>query len=125
MAFSNSATAAINDLPPEDPQRVVLEYFLQHARGRSNAKTWDQIEAHLSTTEVHLTREQFQQGILANTRSGEIFIGSNDRNPGAGYFLIETREDAEFAREFYARRIAAQQTHLSHLDELIEQEWPS
>lgn len=124
MAFVNSAATTIGTLSPGHPERVVLEYLLQHARGRLNARPWAEIETQLSMLNVHLTREQFQQGILASTRSGEIFIGSNDRGPGRGYFLIETLEDAEFVREFYTRRIAAQQTNLDHLDVLIQQEWP-
>jgi hypothetical protein len=51
---------------------------------------------------------------------GTFLIGSNDHRP-RGYFLIQNRCDFDAAREFYARRIAAQQTNLHHLDALLAQ----
>ena len=124
MAFINSARLAIQQLPQGDLTRVVLEYLLQHGLGRVNARPWSQIEADLSANGIYISQQQFQQGILAASRAGDIFIGSNDHGTGRGYFLIQDRDDAEFAREFYNRRIAAQQANLDHLNALILQQWP-
>jgi hypothetical protein len=120
MPFVDSARAAVQQFALGHPTRVVLEYLLENALGRHQARPWSEIGAHLNEHGIAMTREQFQQTILAETRSGDIFIGSNDHAPGRGYFIIENRADADFAREFYTRRIAAQQTNLDQLDRLIE-----
>jgi hypothetical protein len=124
MPFVESARAAAGQLPRENQTRVVLDYLLQHGVGRGNARPWPQIEAHLNANGIFITREVFQQTILAESRSGDIFIGSNDHGASRGYFLIQDPEDAHVAREFYTRRIAAQQANLDRLDALIQQQWP-
>lgn len=124
MPFVDSARVAVQRLPQGDSTRVVLEYLLQHGLGRLSARPWPLLEAHLKANGILISQQQFQQGILAATRSGDIFIGSNDHGTGRGYFLIQDRDDAEFAREFYSRRIAAQQTNLDRLNALILQQWP-
>ena len=121
MPFVDSARAAVNRLPPGDRTRVVLEYLLQHGLGRQNARPWPDLEAHLSDHGIVMSSKQFQQTILAASRSDEIFIGSNDHGLGRGYFIIQDRADADCAREFYTRRIAAQQANLNRLDALIQQ----
>ena len=118
MPFADSARAAVQNLNAGYPMRVVLEYLLNHGLGRANAHPWADIEAHWAAQGIRISQTQFQQGILAETRSGDIFIGSNDHSP-RGYFLIQDRGDFDAAREFYARRIAAQQTNLDHLDSLL------
>lgn len=122
--FANEAAVVARGLRPGDPMRVLLEYLLQNARGRVNAKTWPAIDRHLRENGVGVSKEQFQQTLLKRTRNGRIFIGSNDHGSGRGYFLIQDREDAAVAREFYTRRIEVQQENLNRLDELIEQTWP-
>ncbi len=124
MPFVDSARVAIQQLLQGDPKRAVLEYLLQHGLGRFNARPWRLIKAHLNANGIFVSQQQFQQGILKATRSGDIFIGSNDHGTGRGYFLIQDKDDAVIAREFYSRRIAAEQTNLKHLDALILQQWP-
>lgn len=124
MPFIDAASALIRQLPPTDTMRVILEYLLHHGVGRANAQPWSNIEQHLSKRGIGLTQTQFQQTILAQTRSGDIFIGSNDHGSGRGYFLIRDKADADSAREFYTRRIAAQEANLNRLNELIRQQWP-
>ena len=124
MPFVDSARVEVQRLPQGDSTRVVLEYLLQHGLGRMNARPGSQIETHVNANGIYISQQQFQQGILADSRSGDIFIGSNDHGAGRGYFLIQDRDDAEFAREFYSRRFAAQQTNLDRLNALIRQQWP-
>jgi len=124
MQFVDAARALVRRLPPNDKTRLVLEYMLHHAVGRANAQPWSSIEDHLRAHGISMSQTQFQQTILAETRSGDIFIGSNDHGAGRGYFLIKDRADAEFTREFYTRRIAAQEANLCRLDALIGQRWP-
>ncbi len=80
MPFADSARAALQILNADDPMRVVLEYLLNHGLGRANAHPWPDIEAHLATQDIKMSQTQFQQGILADTRSGDIFIGSNSNS---------------------------------------------
>jgi len=121
MPFLASAEALVAQLRPRDPMRVLLQYLLENAVGHANAKPWSAIERHFIATNIQMNKEQFQQSLLKASREGDIFIGSNDHNPGRGYFLIETQQDAEIAREFYARRIRVQETHLNHLEALVRQ----
>lgn len=120
MPFVDSARAAVQNLNAVDPMWVVLEYLLNHGLGRANAHPWADIEAHLAAQGIQMSQTQFQQGILADTRSGDIFIGSNDHSP-RGYFPIQDRGSFDAAREFYARRIAAQQTNINHFDSPLPQ----
>ncbi|TAE89488.1 MAG: hypothetical protein EAZ81_12975 [Verrucomicrobia bacterium] len=120
MPFAESARAATQNLTEESHLRIVLDYLLNHGLGRANARPWSDIENHLTSRGIQMSQTQFQQGVLAYTRSGDIFIGSNDHSP-RGYFLIQERGDFDTAREFYVRRIAAQQTNLDHLDSLLAQ----
>ena len=124
MQLVDAARALVQQLSPNDKTRLVLEYLLQHAVGRANAQPWSSIEDHLNTHGISMSQIQFQQTILAETRSGDIFIGSNDHGAGRGYFLIQDRTDAVFTREFYTRRIAAQEANIRRLDALIRLQWP-
>lgn len=123
MPFERAAREQLRSMSRNDPDRTVLEYLVEHALGRHNAKAWPEIQAHLESLGIDMSQTRFQQGLLADTRSGSIFIGSNDHPPAAGYFVIRDRADAEVAREFYLRRIAAQQINLERLNELIREEW--
>jgi len=121
MQFVYAARAMVRRLPRNDRTRLVLEYMLQNAVGRANAQPWSNIKNHLNAYGISMSKTQFQQTVLKKTRSGDIFIGSNDHG-ARGYFLIRDREDAEMAREFYTRRIAAEQANLDHLNSLIQQQ---
>lgn len=123
MPFIDAARALVGGLPAGDTMRIVLEYLLHHGVGRANARPWSNIEDHLNAHGIFMSQTQFQQTILKETRSGDVFIGSNDHG-ARGYFLIQDRADADMAREFYERRIAAEQTNLDHLNSLIRQRWP-
>jgi hypothetical protein len=122
MPFFTSAQALVAQLRPLDPMRVLLEYLLKNGVGHANARPWRAIEQHFIAMNIPMKKEQFQQSLLKATREGDIFIGSNDHNPGRGYFLIQTQQDAEIAREFYVRRIHVQEAHLNHLNALMNQQ---
>ena len=124
MPFLKAARAEVQRLRPRDPKRIVLEYLLANAVSVQNAKSWPVIRAHLMRRRIEMSREQFQQTILAETRAGEIFIGSNDHGPNRGYYLIQDRGDAGTMREFYRRRIAAEEQNLANLERLMGEEWP-
>ena len=124
MPFVDAARALVQRLPPSDTTRVVLEYLLRHGVGRANARPWNNIEQYLNAHGINMSQTQFQQTILKETRSGDIFIGSNDRGTGRGYFLIKDKADAVLTREFYIRRITAERANLKRSDSLIRQRWP-
>lgn len=124
MPFVHAAREEVQRLREGEPTRVVLEYLLAHGVGVQNAKSWRRIAEHLEENDIEMTREQFQQTILAETRTGEIFIGSTDHGPNRGFFLIQDRGDAGTIREFYRRRIAAEEANLANLERLIAAEWP-
>ena len=99
----------------------ILDYLLHNAVGRNNARSWETIEAHCTTLHVPVDKLDFQQGFLAETRDGEVFIGSCSQ----GYFIIQDRDDAVVAAGFYRTRIARQQEHVDHLADLVRiQGWP-
>jgi hypothetical protein len=124
MPFDDATRVLVRQLPRRDKTRLVLEFLLEHGVGRDNAQLWSNIEDHLNAHGISMTQTHFQQTILKETTSGNIFIGSNDHG-ARGYFLIRDREDAEMAREFYTRRVAAEQANLNHLESLIRrQRWP-
>ncbi|TSA40781.1 MAG: hypothetical protein D4R57_01445 [Verrucomicrobiales bacterium] len=124
MAFLKSANEEINRLQNGTPKKLVLEYLRDNAVGYANAKPWGDIEAHLDGKGVRMSQTKFQQTILKESRSGDVFIGSNDHGVGRGYFLIKDESDAKIAREFSARRIAAQVANLTNLDRLMKEEFP-
>jgi len=125
MPFIDDVDQALAGRSEDDPFRIILAYMRREAVGRHNAKPWGYIEIELAQHNIYMSPNQFQQTILRETRGGTIFIGSTDQGAFRGYFLIADREDAEVAREFYIRRIAAQHTNLNHLDRLIERQWPN
>jgi hypothetical protein len=111
MPFVNSARETVQQLPPDNHIRIVLEYMLANAVGRANAVSWGQISAGILDQGVRMTKNTFQHSVLAETRSGPIFIGSSK----SGYYLIENQADAEAMRDFYENRIAAEQQNLENL----------
>jgi hypothetical protein len=124
MPFTDAAKAKVKELPPGDRTRVVLEVLLKYAVGIENAQPWPAIERRLRKLKIPLTLQTFQQTILKTTRQGDIFIGSNDHEPGKGYFLIKDKKDAETMRKFYEKRIASEKANLKKLNRLIEAQWP-
>lgn len=115
MPFAKQAHNTASGLGPREPLRVVLEFLIKEAMGHTNAKPWVTIRKHLADHGIQMTKGQFQQTILKRTRSGEIFIGSSTE----GYFLIEDEGDAQVMQSFYRVRIAAEQFHLDHLQQLM------
>jgi hypothetical protein len=94
MEFGAAAVAHLATLIPGKPEAIILSHLLRHAVGRNSAKPWVNIEAELHRHGVSLTKQGFQQGILRRTRAGDIFIGSYDRDGMAGYFIIDSVDDA-------------------------------
>ena len=124
MPFVSAARTAVQKLPANDATRIVLLYLLKHGVGCHNAKPWSKIQEELDDHGITMTQTEFQQTILKDTRAGEIFIGANDHGRSRGYFLIQERVDAVTMREFYRKRIAAEQANLQNLERLIQIEWP-
>ena len=124
MPFIASAKARIKKLPKTHRTRVILEILLKEAVGIENAKPWEAIEKKLRARNVRITLQSFQQTILKETRQDDIFIGSNDREPGKGYFIIKDFRDAETMQGFYERRIASENANLEKLKRLIRIQWP-
>lgn len=71
-----------------------------------------------------MSQQAFQQTVLKETRSNNIFIGSNDHGKSRGYFLIENDQDAQIMRDWYQNRINKELTNLQHLDALMVLPWP-
>jgi hypothetical protein len=111
MSFLPAVQREVNRRGQNDPVRVTLEFLMQHAVGRQNAVPLATIVSHLRSRGLNLTETGFQQTVLAESRDRDYFIGSGRR----GYFLIETREDAEAMRDFYGQRIRAEQQNLGNL----------
>ncbi len=88
----------------------------------ANAKSWPAIEAHCAGLGISVDKLHFQQGFLADTRDGTVFIGSCSR----GYFIIHDRNDAIAAAAFYKARIDREKDHLKHLKRLVRRQgWPA
>ena len=111
MSFLPAVRRKISILAPRDPMRLALQYLLTAAVGRNNAVPLRVLVTYLRRRGVDITPTGFQQTILAESRSSDFFIGSNHR----GYFLIDTIADAREMRNFYRRRIRAEQQNLTNL----------
>lgn len=121
MPFVTEAHQLLGNLPQGTANHAILEYLINNALGAGNAKSWDAIEAHCAGIPIGVDKLDFQQGFLAETRDGGVFIGSCSK----GYFIIQDRDDAIVAADFYRTRIDRQQEHLIHLESLVIQVgWP-
>jgi len=124
MPFLDAAADFLKELEEGTAERAILEYLLANAVGHQNAKTWRQIYTHLVMTgKPTCSKNQFQNGLLKESRDGELFIGSYDHPPARGYFIIATREDAELMADFYNTRLCAELDHLTNLDSLMVRKW--
>jgi hypothetical protein len=124
MPFLHDVQQTVGHYPQGSPDRLILEFLLQHGVGRANAQPWPAIQAHLQLHGFEWRLQTFQQGLLKISREGDMYIGSNDHQPYRGYFIIADREDAELMADWYARRIVAEQARLDHLTHLINLQWP-
>jgi len=122
MAFQEACQKLADSLSAADPSKAILDYLLENAVGRKNAKSWTKIRAHLSAQGVTNipSKENFQIGLLGKTRETDAFIGSGR----LGFFIIAERDDAYFTRDFYIKRITVQASRLDKLQKLIEKEFP-
>ena len=118
MPFVTEAHQLLANLPQGTANHAILGYLINNAIGANNAKSWDAIEAHCSGILIGVDKLDFQQGFLAETRDGGVFIGSCSR----GYFIIQDRDEAMVAADFYRTRIERQKEHLTHLRDLVIQE---
>jgi hypothetical protein len=124
MPFLDSVRQRINQYAPGSAERLILEFLLQHGVGRHNAQPWGTIEAHLQGQGLQVRLQTFQQGLLKESREGDMYIGSNDHEPSRGYFIIADRGDADLMAQWYQRRIATEHARLQHLTDLMNQQWP-
>lgn len=114
MAFLQDAQQAVSDPTTPEPVKLTLEFLLADGVGRNNAKPLEEILEHLDANSYSMNGPRFQTTILADTRVGDIFIGSGQR----GYFLIASEEDAKATLDFYESRIASELERIRHLKEL-------
>lgn len=124
MPFLDAIRQDVVHYPEGSPERLILEYLLEHGVGRAHAQPWEAIRDHLERHGFDWRLQTFQQGLLKASREGDMYIGSNDHLPFRGYFIIAEREDAELMAEWYRRRIRREQAHLDSLYGLIAQQWP-
>ena len=124
MKFINEATRIAPALPAGSAERIILEFLLAHGLGRANAQPWRNIEAELAAHGIAMTQTQFQQSFLKETRSNNIFLGSNDHGRARGYFIITNDADAQVMRDWYNNRIQKELINLRHLDALMALPWP-
>lgn len=108
-------------LRPGSTKRLILEFLIDQAPGRANAKSWDDIERHLSKFEKHSSQSGFQQSLLSDCRCkpSKFYIGSNDHSPHLGYFIILNDDDANVMANWYKSRIAKEESHLEYLESLF------
>jgi hypothetical protein len=108
--------------PAESPPGKPCNHAILDCLGAGNAKWWEAIEPHCNQKRVVVDKQDFPQGFLAETSDGDIFIGSCSRV----YFIIQNRDGAVVAADFYRVRIARQQQHLTHLENSVRQPgWPA
>jgi hypothetical protein len=111
MSFLPAVQREIRSRQPNDPVRITLEFLLTRAVGSQNTVPLSVVVPHLQSRGVNLSETGFQQTVLAESRDRDYFIGASPR----GYFLIDTVADAETMRDFYQRRIDAEQQNLENL----------
>lgn len=114
MAFFSEAQKAVKDPATPREDRLTLEFLLANAAGRANARPIDDILRHLHDNGIDIGPSKFQTTILADSRVGDIFIGSGQK----GYYLIEDEDDARATLDFYEARIASEMQRIKHLKEL-------
>lgn len=119
MPFLEDARALCPTLSEDDPLRITLEYLDRNAVGSAEAVPIDNVLDELERHGHGMSKSQFQQTILGQTRRGTIFIGVAH---GKGIFLIATRDDAIATKNFYASRIRSERTHLENLETLVTDE---
>jgi hypothetical protein len=124
MPFLQSIQQRVATYPPGSPERLILDFLLQNGVGRAHAQPWEAIQDHLRQHGFNWRVQTFQQGLLKESREGDMYIGSNDHLPYRGYFIIAEREDAHLMSEWYERRIAKEREHLDRLTQLTNQQWP-
>jgi hypothetical protein len=116
MEFDQAAQQASTSGNISRGMQLTLQFLLANGVGQANACPLDQILAHLASHGIYMTGPQFQTTILAETRTGDIFIGSGSR----GYFLIHDQADAQAAKDFYQSRIKSELQRIDHLTQLAQ-----
>lgn len=111
MSFLPAVDRKIASLRAGDRDRVVLEYLRHNAVGAAHPVSLDHLIAYMHQRGFAMSGQDFQQGILAESRDDDFFIGSGPR----GYFLIAAQEDAQVMKDFYDARIAAESQNRDNL----------
>ena len=111
MSFLPAVRREIANRQPNDPIRLTLEYLIQHGIGHRNPVSTSVIVQHLNNNGIQISKEIFQQTVLATSRGADYFIGSGNR----GCFLIDTVDDARVMQHFYSTRISKEQRNLNNL----------
>ena len=92
-------------------EHAILYYLMKHAMGVENAKNWDEIDAHLKTMGIHISKNRFQMKILQDSRSSRHYIGSCSK----GFFIFKDSSDVTHTIDFYEKRIAKELRNLEAL----------
>jgi hypothetical protein len=106
MPFLQSARKKLRKLAVSDPMRITLEFLMENRRaiGCANAIPTRLVLNRLAQRGYRMTKEEFQQTILNETRGGDVFVGVCPR----AIYLIENRKHAVATHEFYSPRIKSQ-----------------
>lgn len=123
MPFVSEINRWVSRYSEGTPERIVLEFLRDHGVGRNNAQPWWRISEILEGHGFSWRIQNFQQGLLRETREGDLYIGSNDHGRSRGYFLVADEEDADLVADWYRRRIAKEQERLQRIEDLVDQEW--
>jgi len=92
----------------------ILDFLINNAVGKANAKPWKAIDAHIKalSPSIVMAMQDFQHGLLAHSRANNYFIGSSN----TGFFIIDSLDDAQASASYYRSRIASESIHLTQLE---------
>lgn len=117
MPFLQEAQSLVAHGNISKEMRVTLEYLIKNGVGRSSPVPLEELLTELDNHGFAMSGPRFQTSVLAQTREGDVFIGSGQR----GYYLIDSEADAHAALEFYESRIQSELTRIKRLKALAVQ----
>lgn len=111
MPFKTAVQAYLDTLDPDGQEFKVLSYLHKNGIGTSKAKSWGKIQEFAKIDPDEYSKEDFQNGLLAESRQNKFFICSNNR----GYFIPESINDITVAKHYYESRIESMLRNLNNL----------
>lgn len=112
MPFKLAVQTYLDTLDPDCHEFRILNYLHKNGIGSSKAKSWSKIQEFAKIDPEEYSKEDFQNGLLAESRQNQFFICSNNR----GYFIPESINDIMIAKHYYESRI---ESMLSNLNKLL------